>query len=334
MPTHRSEHRESEHRRGAQIRGAHPDTTIGALAARQHGVAARRQLLAAGLTARMIGARLDSGALVPLHRGVYAVGHAVLRREGFWLAAVLAVGPRAVLSHRAAAALHLLRASGGTKVEVTTPSERRGTPKIRVHPRRRLTAADIAAVDGIPVTSVARTLVDLAETLAPQPLLKALSEAERLNILDVRALMAARARTRGRHGPADARLQRAIEELKATGTQLTRSELEDRFAALVARAGLPRPRLNAQIGGFEVDVLWPAHNLVVELDGWVNHRHRAAFERDRRKGNALLAQGFRVLRFTHRDVTSRAAETAAQITAELSRAAGSARRPRPADRLG
>jgi predicted transcriptional regulator of viral defense system len=160
-----------------QIAGAlgerHPDHLIGALAAAQHGVVSRRQLLGAGLTPEMVRTRVAMRRLVPLHRGVYAVGHRRLRREGHWLAAVLAVGPGAALSHREAAALHGLRPADRTTVDVTAAARRR-VPGVQVHRVERIDAADATSVDGIPVTTVARTLVDLASVVPPQALRKAL----------------------------------------------------------------------------------------------------------------------------------------------------------------
>jgi predicted transcriptional regulator of viral defense system len=315
------EDRESDCPGEGQIRGPRPDAAIGALAAGQHGVVSRAQLLDARLTPAMIDKRVVRGALVLLHRGVYAVGHASLRREGWWLAAVLAAGPGAVLSHRDAAALHDLRAGGGTRIDVSTPRERSGTAKIRVHGRRALHAEDVTTVEGIPVTTVARTLVDLAQAVAQDSLLKALGEAERQHKLDVRALEAASRRTRGRRGSGHAALEAALDEMRRQGTTLTRSPLEDRFIALLDAHDLPRPATNAHVTGLEGDAVWRQARLVVELDGWDAHKTRRAFQRDRTKGNALAAAGWTLLRFTHDDVVRRPHEVAAHIAAQLSRAA-------------
>jgi hypothetical protein len=268
-------------------------------------VVARRQLVALGLSRTVVGERLRSGYLVRLHRGVYAVGHRRLRREGYWLAAVLAAGPEAALSHRDAAALHGVRPTQRSSVDVTTTADRRSFPGVRVHQTRVLDAQDVTSLEGIPVTSVARTLVDLATVVSADSLAKALSEAERLALLDVRALHAARARTRTRRGPGHARLAKALAELKAQGTTLTRSSLENAFLNLTTTAGLPTPQVNVHLGAQEVDACWPAQRLVVELDGWEFHRSRRAFQRDRAKTNELTAAGYRVVRFTHHDVAHR-----------------------------
>jgi very-short-patch-repair endonuclease len=293
------------------------DELIARLAAAQHGVVARRQLAAIGVTRSMIETRVGRGLLVPLHRGVYAVGHRRLRREGFWLAAVLAAGPGAALSHRDAAALHGLRLSNRSRIDVTTSRPNvRGTASITVHRTAELDPADLTTIDAIPVTSVARTLVDLA-VIAADHLAAALSEAERQHRLDVVALEAAMARTRNRPGPGHAAIHRALAEHRRCGAQLTRSELERRFLALLDRQRIATPMTNARVAGHEVDAVWPAHKLVVELDGYAFHHDRRAFQRDRTKANDLTAAGFRVLRFTHDDVLRRPAEIAAQLRAVL-----------------
>lgn len=259
-----------------------------------------------------MGRLIERGWLVTLHRGVYAVGHRRLRREGFWLAAVLAAGPGALLSHREAAALHGLRPAERTTVDVTVAARRR-VPGVQVHRVERLQAEDVAAVDGIPVTAVARTLVDLAAVLQPAALRKALEEAERSHRLDAGEIDAALVRARTRNGSGYAALRAALSELASMGTTVTRSALEDRFLSLLDAHGLPRPQTNAQTMGVEVDAMWPAARLVVELDGWEHHRTRAAFQRDRDRANALQAAGWTVLRFTHADVTRRPAATARRI---------------------
>lgn len=296
---------------------------IGELAARQHGVVARRQLLGAGITARMVEWRVQRGRLLRLHAGVYAVGHAQLRREGRWLAAVLASGPRAVLSHRSAAALHGLRPHSGSEIDVATPAHRAGVAGVRLHARRRLDRADWTQIDAVPVTTVARTLVDLAGFVPADQLLRALRRAEELRSFDLHAIEAALARTSGRAGRGHAAMRAALAEARARGTQLTRRELEERFLTLVTRAGLPQPHTNVWFPdhAFEVDALWREPHVAVELDGWEHHRTRHAFHRDRSKSNTLTLEGWTVLRFTHDDVVRRPAETAAAIRAALARGA-------------
>jgi very-short-patch-repair endonuclease len=292
--------------------------TIAALADDQYGVVARRQLLALGVGNRAIGDRLAGGALITLHRGVYAVGHRRLRIEGRWLAAVLAAGPGAVLSHRDAAALHGIRKPPESgKVTVTTPARARNTPALWVHGRRRLTAEDVTTVRGIPVTSPARTLVDLAPMLTAAQIAATLGEADRKGLLDVAALDRALCRTKGRHGQGHRRLLTALEAHEQRGITLLLSELEERFLDLVLDADLPRPQLNVPVDGVSVDALWPEQRLVVELDGWAYHRERAAAAWDREKTNRLQLAGYDVLRFMHGDLVHGADRVADAIRAAL-----------------
>ncbi|MDW5596057.1 DUF559 domain-containing protein [Conexibacter stalactiti] len=301
------------------------DRVIGELAAGQHGVVSRSQLLGAGLGAKPIASRVRNGRLLRLHPGVYAVGHAQLRREGRWLAAVLASGPGAVLSHRSAASLHGLRPHNGAAIDVATAAHRTGLDGIRLHARQRLDDADRTRADGMPVTTVARTLVDLAGIVPADQLLRALRRAEELRSFDLRTIEAALARTAGRRGRGHAAMHAALNEARARATQLTRRELEERFLTLVTRARLPQPRTNVWFPAhaFEVDALWREPRVAVELDGWEHHRTRDAFHRDRSKSNTLTLEGWTVLRFTHDDVVRRPAETAAALRAALARGASS-----------
>lgn len=264
----------------------------------------------------MVRDRTGSGHLLRLHRGVYAVGHVRLRREGRWMAAVLAV-PGAVLSHRDAAALHGVRPPHDGAIDVTTTGRGRVARGVRVHRTRTLDPADTTTRAGIPVTSVARTLVDLASVVQPHQLLAALNEAERRRVFDLRAIERNAERLRTRRGGGHAALRAALERLAESGVQLTRQELEERFRALVAEGELPPASLNAAVERFEVDAVWARQRLAVELDGWETHRTRDAFQRDRAKSNALTQAGWRVLRFTYADVVWRPARVAAQIGAVL-----------------
>ena len=294
------------------------DRWIAALADRQHGVVARRQLRAWGVGEDAIERRLLRRSLIPLHRGVYAVGHRRLTDEGRWLAAVLAAGPGAVLSHRNAAALHGLRpAPEARKVSVTTSACPRTISGVWLHPRRVLAEEDITEVAGVPVTSVARTLVDLAPMLTPAQLASTIGEADRRGVLDVVAVRMTRARMKTRHGQGHPRLRAALDAHENAGAVLTRSPLEERFLDLVLTAGLPRPRLNARIAGYEVDALWPAARVVVELDGWAHHRGRDAAARDLSKTNALQLEDYVVLRFLHADVVGRPREVAGAVRRAL-----------------
>jgi very-short-patch-repair endonuclease len=298
----------------------HPDRALAELAARQHGVVARRQLAALSMTETMVRDRIARGRLIRVHRGVYAVGHDRLRREGHWMAAVLAVGDGALLSHRDAAALHGLRPPGDhARWEVTTTGRAGSTGSIRVF-RTTLVAADRTTVDGIPATTVARTLVDLAGVVPARQLRKALDEAERRRCVDFAEIEDALGRTSRRNGNGHAAMRRALHDLRTTAVSLTRSELEDRFLALLDAHALPRPQSNASIRGMEVDFAWPRERLAVETDGWAAHQTRHAFQEDRERSNDLTAAGWTVLRFTHADVARDGARTAGRVAHALARA--------------
>ena len=229
---------------------------------------------------------------------MYAVGHRNLRREAHWYAAVRACGPGAALSHWSAAGLWELRAAGGAAlVDVTVPSRngRRRRRGIRIHRASRLPREETLVRDGIPVTSVARTLLDLADVLSRQQLERAVTQAEFRGRFDLRAINAVVASNPGRRGAL---------LLAAAGAPpaLTEPGLEDRFMAFVLRHGLPRLRVNVWIEGEQVDFHWPAAELIVETDGGAAHRTRRAFVRDRQRDRKLLlATGNRTIRLTETD---------------------------------
>jgi Protein of unknown function (DUF559) len=275
-----------------------PDVAVAEVAGRQWGVVSVVQLLAVGLTWAGVVRRVRAGRLRRVHRGVYAVGHRVLRRGGCWMAAVLACGEGAVLSHRSAAAHWELLGSAAALIDVTAPATRHGLPGIRLHRSRFLDARDSTTLHGIAITTVPRTLLDLAATVPPHRLERALAQAQRLRLYDQRAITDLLARSNGHRGTAALATATCREDPK-----WTRSELESWFLTLVRDAGLPEPLVNASLAApdhppLEVDFHWPTHRLVVELDGWETHRTRAAFEQDRTRDAALTAAGWRVVRFT------------------------------------
>jgi hypothetical protein len=285
---------------------------IATLAGRQHGVVARQQLEALGFTVTAIKHRVACGRLHPLHRGVYAVGHASLAPRGWQLAAVLACGAGAMLSHRSAAALWGLLPTARRLVDVSSGRSRRGARGIALHRVRRLDPADRAEHDGIPVTSVARTLLDLAEVVPPRLLERAFEEAERLSLLDRTAIVATCDRGVGRRGVT---ALRALVTAHRPPAALVRSELERRFVELCRDADLPFPAMNVVVAGLEVDAVWPDQRLVVELDGHAFHRTAAAFERDRERDATLALAGFRVVRITYRRLHSEPATVAGIVRA-------------------
>ena len=270
------------------------------LAGRQHGVVARRQLLELGIGRRAIARRLEARRLHPLHRGVYAVGHRDLSRRGWWMAAVLACGPGAVLSHRSAAALWGIREGSPTRVDVSVPRELGERSALRIR-MASLDDDEFTTRAGIPVTTVPRTLLDLAATLQPHELDRALESAEALRLADATPLLALLERHRGRRGIAGLRRALARGPLRPG---LTKSELERRFLALAHRAGLPRPEVNAwiEVAGelIQVDCSWRRQRVIVELDSRTYHQTAAAFERDRERDRRAQAAGWRPVRVTDR----------------------------------
>jgi hypothetical protein len=288
------------------------DGPIGELAEAQHGVVGRQQLRDLGFAASSIDSRLRRGALLPVHRGVYGVGHTAMSREGRWMAAVLASGSAAVLSHRSAGQLWRI-VSGGGAPEVTRPTASRANPRIRMH-RSQLLIDEIEEVEGIPVTSVSRTLLDLGALLSRQRLESALNEAEVRRLTSRISLPELLRRYPRRHGSA---VLRSLLGEAAESRGITKRELEARFAAFVATHDLPRPRRNADVAVrgrfFNVDCLWAERRLIVELDGRAVHATRRAFEADRERDRVLSAEGWRVARVTWRQLRDEPGAVAADL---------------------
>ena len=298
------------HSDGKLAPGHARERELAALAAEQHGVVARRQLTALGFSRRSIEIRLRAGRLHRVHRAVYAVAHQTLTQQGLWLAAVLAYGEEAVLSHRSAAALWGFLREFGSGTEVTSPHGHPGRPGIKLH-KGRADPGEYTKRNGIPVTSVARTLIDLAGVIDAQRLERVFEEADRLGLLKLRELEHLCEHLQGRRGMA------TIRGLIATAREpaMVRSPLEERFVELCRKHGLPPPLLNVSVLGFQVDTLWPRQHLIVELDGFAFHRQRAAFERDRARDAALQVAGYRIVRLTHR----RLEETEEAVVEQLRR---------------
>ncbi|MDQ3720047.1 MAG: DUF559 domain-containing protein [Actinomycetota bacterium] len=256
----------------------------------------RPQLLELGLTARAIKHWLATGRLHPLHRGVYAVGRPQLGRLGTLRAAVLACGEEAALSHHSAAALWGIRPDRPARaIEVSVPTRRR-RPAVTVH-RRRLGPDDLTRRYGIPVTTPALTLCDLAPQLDQGERERAINEADRLGLIDPERLRRKIDRFEGRTGVRTLR-----QTLDRHTFRLTRSELERRFLQIARFGGLPIPQTQAVLNGFEVDFFWPKLNLVVETDGLGYHRTPAQQAKDRVRDQAHTAAGHTPLRFTHAQV--------------------------------
>jgi very-short-patch-repair endonuclease len=287
---------------------------IAALARQQHGLVTRAQLLAAGLRPGAVDRRLRGARLRALHRGVYLVGPLALPRTPL-MAAVLACGPGALLSHGTAASLwDLVPGRGaGDPLDVAVPGGDRRRPGIRIHRIGPLAPAERTELDGIPVTTPARTLLDLAGTVAGRELEQAIARGERAGLVTARELAGALSRRRGRPGAAALRLLLDAAHRPA----LTRSEAEERFLALVRQAGLPAPEVNVRVGPFELDFLWRAAGLAVEVDGFRFHASPAAFERDRRRDARLAARGIQVIRLSWRQVADEGLVTAVQVAQAL-----------------
>lgn len=293
---------------------AEVDRRVERLALSQHGQVSREQLLALELGAEAIRHRARSGRLLVRFRGVYSVGVAPLTREGRWMAAVLACGEGAGLSHLSAAALWQLRAADPVVIDTSLPGRRmRSREGIRAHRPRGLPQEDVHHHRDIPVTSVPRTLIDLAEVLGTRSLERVLDEAEYLGLLDGRALAEALERNRGRRGAARLRATLARHE---PGTTRTRSELEESFFLLVRRAGLPQPEVNARLGPWTIDFLWRDRCLAVETDGARSHDRRGQRESDSARNAWLIANDYRPLRLTWAQVHHRPEEVLAALAPE------------------
>ncbi|HEU0303625.1 MAG TPA: type IV toxin-antitoxin system AbiEi family antitoxin domain-containing protein [Gaiellaceae bacterium] len=288
-----------------------PDVRVAELAARQWGVLSTHELRACGLSLNAISVRVRNGRLHPLHRGVYATGHRNVPLEGRFLAAVKACGPNAVLSHYAAATLYGLVRWDDRYPEVTTPTSRahRG---IRTHRSSVLEVQDVTRHRGIPVTTPARTLVDLASRFHYEPLRRAVREAQR-SLVSIKAILETLDRLGPRRGTAN------LARILATGPAPTRSELEDTVLDLLLDAGFQHPDVNVPLTIDDKRVIpdfrWPGRRLVIEADGAAWHDNRLAREDDAERQALLEAFGERVIRVTWDQAITRRAETVERIRA-------------------
>lgn len=268
---------------------------IWALVRRQHGAIARRQLLELGISGRQIERRIASGRLHPAWRGVYAVGRPLLDRRGRWMAAVLASGPGAALSHGSAAELWGFGRERGGQIEVSVPAERRSRMRgIRIHRRAAAVIGDVVAHELIPLTSPILTLIDQAMRLRPMQLERAVNEADKLDL--VRADVLCESLDGYRHQPGVAALRGLLDPLTF---RLSASELEQRMGRLARGTGLPAPETRAMVNGYEVDFYWPELGIVVEADGLRYHRTPSQQRRGLERDQTHLASGMWPLRFSH-----------------------------------
>ena len=290
-----------------------PERAIAELAAKQRGVITRAQLLELGLTRTTIDNWVKHSRLHPLYRGVFLLGHPRPIAGARNLAAVLACGRGAVLSHLSAAGLWRLLPGREGDVDVTVPGRNPGRRRgIRVHRVNGLDRRDVRKLGGIPITSPARTIFDVAAVVRRRELEQALAEAYARRLArrsDFVSLLARRSSLPG---------TRALRALLDDGTPaLTRSQAEERLLALIRRAELPAPEINVRIGRDEVDFMWRDQRLIVEVDGFRFHSSRSAFEHDRRRDAELSSQGFRVIRITWRQIVDRPEALIARLAKAL-----------------
>jgi predicted transcriptional regulator of viral defense system len=307
--------------------GVQIDRLVGEVAARQHGLITLAELFALGISSRMIESRMRRGFLIRIYPGVYAVGHRPATQDARWLAAVLACGDGAVLSHRSAAALWMVRQTSSPKVDVTAPT-RRGysLSDISLHRANTIQREDLDEVRSIPVTALPRTVVDLATCVSDSALAYAIHNAERQRKLTPDDLREILDRLPGKKGTAAVRaiVERAGHDLDAR----TRSRWELRFLEICRTHGIPEPRVNEWIpldipaGGLEVDFHWPAERLVVEVDENRGHRTMRARHNDPQRDRALRADGWSVTRIPEADFAD-----PASIAATVLRALATSRQP-------
>ncbi len=280
------------------------------MATAAHGLVTRTQLLEAGITVAEIKHRLGKGALLCVHRGVYRVGHRAPSLEASYLAAVLACGEGALLTGRPAAYLLGILKGAPPRPEVTAPVMRR-VPGVRTH-RAAIDPRDARSFHGIPVTTVARTLTDLAPLLGLDDLARACHEAGvryRTTPADVDAVLGRRPKA-----PGVAKLRRILHG----DVRVTLSKLEKRFLARLQEAALPLPETNRPAGGRRVDCRWPEECLTVELDSYRYHHTRHAWEQDRRRAREARARGDEFRRYTYGDVVEEPELMLAELTTVLS----------------
>jgi putative AbiEi antitoxin of type IV toxin-antitoxin system/uncharacterized protein DUF559 len=268
------------------------------LAGRQHGIVTRQQLLALGFNSRSIEHRRKTGRLHLIARGVYAVGWPAVDQRRRWMAAVLACGEDAALSHRSAAALFGICRELPGRIDVSVPRRcELKRPGLLIRGRPSLAAGDLGSCEGVPVTSPVRTLIDLTPELDILAVERAVNDADKRNLVDPESLRLALDRYAGEPGVRP--LRKLLDKLTF---RLSDSDLEIYFRPIAKSAGLPPPLSKQRVNGFEVDFFWPELGLVVETDGLRYHRTPSAQARDARRDRAHVLAGMTPLRFTHYEV--------------------------------
>lgn len=285
------------------------------VAERQHGVVSARQLRRLGFSAAAVGRMGRAGRLHRIHRGVYAVGHAKISDHGRCLAAVLACGRGAVLSHAAAGWLWGLVLACPSRIDVTVPSHGRRHAGIALHHSSTLLPEEWGRMAEIPVTALARTLLDLAASVSARKLWDVVERTERRGRLDFIEIDAMLLRRKGDRGAA--RLRRALEIYR--DPVFSRARSERLFLALCKRAGLPRPKINTWVGKFEIDAYWETERFAVEVDGWESHRTRRAFEDDLLRQEEMKLAGIDSIRISARRIERAPAQVGRRLAILLSR---------------
>jgi very-short-patch-repair endonuclease len=292
------------------------DVAVAELARGQHGIVERGQLIALGLEPGAIKRRIQAGRLHVIHRGVYAVGHAAITRRGRWMGAVLASGHGAVLGHQSATALWGIWGSGAGETHVTVPRKTRSQRSIHRH-FSMLPDDERTVLAGIPSTTAARAVLDLAAVKGEAAAESALREMEYLRIYGPVSLPALLERYPRHRGAPIVRV--CLERLADDPGGRIRSDLEEAFLPFLDAHQIPRPRLNAWLSidddRFQVDCLWPDARLVGELDGFKSHGTKRAFRKDRRRDRRLGARGFHVVRITEDQLLAEPRELAADLLA-------------------
>jgi very-short-patch-repair endonuclease len=292
-----------------------PGVLVAEFAGAHDGVASHGELVRLGLGRRAIQSWVAKGQLHVIHHGVYAVGHRALSRRGYLRAALLACGDRAVLRRRTAAHLWDVSPTSSALIEITGPTHRRGGKGFR-YAQSNLHPDDIAELHGFPVTSVARTLLDLAGVVQRDRLERAVERAARLRLLDERAVRAAIERSGGKKGR---KLLASVIDSFDPATAETRSGNERAFLKLVRDHNLPKPLTNTLVEGFLVDFHWPEHNLIVELDSYATHGSEQSFHSDRERDAVLTDAGHQLLRITDVQLHTQPALAAGRIERRLHR---------------
>ncbi|HEY2055802.1 MAG TPA: type IV toxin-antitoxin system AbiEi family antitoxin domain-containing protein [Solirubrobacterales bacterium] len=295
-------------------RRTHRGTGLAETAQRQHGVVSARQLAELGFPRETIARWVKEQRLHRLQRGVYAVGHRALTWEGHCMAAVLGARP-AVASHKTAAWIWELRRWRPEAIHLTAPTRRHRRGPVVVH-FALLEPEDLDVIDGIPVTSVARTMLDLAPEETTRRLHQMIDRAEERKTFDLRRFDSLLARAGGH--PGRVKLRYALDTFKPEQTVL-RSDLERRFRDLVIAAGLPAPQTNVVVEAYELDAYWEAEGFAVELDVFATHGSRLSFETDREREDDLLLAGIELIRVTGTRLDREPRETIARVAAHLER---------------